>query len=371
MPTRGGLAQSLEDLIRGIWLRTIVRATRARPLDDPAELRRRPSRVLFICEDAIGDIILSLPAMRAIAEAHPGNKVDFLTWGLAAEMVQGLPYINETIVFPRYDRSRVRAARVIRERGPYDVVVDGMVLRNHVRTRSIAIMLASRASALIGEAGRSNDHVFTIPIPPSSADTRHDERMLKLATPFLEPGARPERRAWLIATDEERCAAAVRWGSVPRETPNVLVNLSASSNERRWPDHKFAVALSYLRDMLPGARILFVSLAADAPSARALAGHVDGLSIIPTIRELTALVATSDLIITPDTAVCHMASAFERTLISLNPKDREIWGPYDTPGKRVVGPTLVTLDGLEADAVIDAIREVVGAELLRIRMAAV
>ncbi len=158
---------------------------------------------------------------------------------------------------------------------------------------------------------------------------------------------------------------------MPRESPNVLINLSASSNERRWPDEKFAIALDYLRETLPDARIAIVSLPADAPSARALADHVDGLSIIPTIRELTALVATSDLIITPDTAVCHMASAFEKTLISLNPKDREIWGPYETPGKRVVGPTLVTLDGLEADAVIDAIREVVGAELPRIRMAAV
>jgi ADP-heptose:LPS heptosyltransferase len=367
MSTPGGV----EDFVRGIALRTIVRLTRARPLGDPTELRRRPSRVLFICEDAIGDIILSLPAMRAIAEAHPGNTVDLLTWDLAAQMVRGLPYINDTLVFPRYDKSRVHAARVIRERGPYDAVVDGMVLRSHVRTRSIAIMLASGARALIGEAGRTNDHVFTIPIPPSSTDTRHDDRMLALATPFLPAAADPPRRAWLIATDDERQLAAEQWRAVPGEFPHVLINLSASSNERRWPDDKFALALDYVRETLPDARIAIVSLAADAPSARALADHVDGVSIIPTIRELTALVATSDLIITPDTAVCHMASAFEKILISLNPRDREIWGPYDTPGKRVVGPTLVTLDGLEVDAVIDAIREVVAAELPRIRMAAV
>src|SRR4051812_47502173 len=361
----------VEDLVRSIALRTIVRLTRARPLADPSELRRRASRVLFICEDAIGDIILSLPAMRAIAEAHPGNTVDLLTWDLAAQMVRGLPYINDTIVFPRYDSSRLRAAPVIRERGPYDVVVDGMVLRSHVRTRSIAIMLASGARALIGEAGRTNDHVFTIPIPPSSAGTRHDERMLALAKPFLQPNARPSCRAWLIATDDELQSAAERWRMVPGDSPNVLINLSASSNERRWPDDKFAVALDFLRGMLPDGRVLLVSLPADAASARALADHIDGVAIIPTIRELTALVATSDLIITPDTAVCHMASAFDKTLISLNPKDREIWGPYDTPGKRVVGPTLVTLDGLEPDAVIDAIREVVCAEVPRIRMAAV
>ena len=363
--------RGVEDFVRTIALRTIVRLTRARPLGDPRELRRRASRVLFICEDAIGDIILSLPAMRAIAEAHPGNTVDLLTWDLAAQMVRGLPYINDTIVFPRYDNSRIRAARVIRERGPYDVAVDGMVLRSHVRTRSIAIMLASRARALIGEAGRTNDHVFTIPIPPSSADTRHDDRMLALAKPFLPPDADPPRRAWLIATDDERQMAAERWSTVPGEFPNVLINLSASSNERRWPDYKFAVALEFLREMRPDARVILVSLPADAPSARALADQIDGVSIIPTIRELTALVATSDLIITPDTAVCHMASAFEKALISLNPKHREIWGPYDTPGKRVVGPTLVTLDGLEPDTVIDAIREVVAAELPRIRMAAV
>jgi ADP-heptose:LPS heptosyltransferase len=361
----------VEDLFRGAVLRTAVGVLRTPPLEDPTELRRRGSRVLFICEDAIGDIILSLPAMRAVAEAHPGNIVDLLTWDLAAQMVRGLPYIHDTVVFPRYDRSRLRASRVIRARGPYDVVIDGMVLRSHVRTRSIAIMLASRARAWIGEAGRTNDHVFTIPVRPSPPDMRHDDRMLQLASPFLPAQADPPRRAWLISTDDERRSACERWRTIPREFPNVLVNLSASSSERRWPDHHFAVALDYLRQVLPDARIVFVSLPADATSARALADHVDGVSIIPTIRELMALVATSDLCITPDTAVCHMASAFEKTLISLNPKDREIWGPYDTPGKRVVGPTLVTLDGLEPEAVIDAIREVVGAELPRIRMAGV
>ncbi|MDB4873869.1 MAG: hypothetical protein JWM41_315 [Gemmatimonadetes bacterium] len=322
---------------------------------DGLELDGRPRRVLFICEDAIGDLLLTLPAIRAIAESSPGTTVDLLTSEYAVDLVRELPYIRDTIVFPRYDRRRVRAGLAMLRRGRYDAVVDGMVLRTHVRTRSVALMLGARAAVWIGEAGRPNDHVYSLPVAPAAVGTTHSARMMRLAEPFLNHGAAPTLRARLVITKLEQARATTAWAATNATGRRIVVNLSASCPERRWPDEKFAAVLDRVRARRDRAAIIVVGLPRDAASVEALAARVGAHGIVPTLRELIALVASADLVLSPDTAVCHMASAFERTLISLNLADHEVWAPYDTPGERVIGPSAETLDGLEADAVIRAL----------------
>ena len=95
-------------------------------------------------------------------------------------------------------------------------------------------------------------------------------------------------------------------------------------------------------------------------SAKKLAADVNALAAVPAPRELIALVATADVVLSPDTAVCHMAGAFERTLISLALRDHEIWALCQTPGVRVIGPSDETFDGLEPPEVIDAVTRVLG-----------
>src|SRR5262249_9172486 len=178
------IAQRLEDLVRFGLLRVIVRA--ARLLYGHRErVAARPQRVLFICEDAIGDLVLTLPAIRAIAESRPGTTVDLVTSDYSADLVRHLPYIRRVILFPRYEKHRLTAAFTIFRQGPYDAVVDGMVMRGHVRTRSIAMMIGSRAAIWIGESGKTNDHAYTIAVPLPPEPVTHAERMMRLAHPFL------------------------------------------------------------------------------------------------------------------------------------------------------------------------------------------
>jgi ADP-heptose:LPS heptosyltransferase len=348
------IAQRFEDLVRFGLLRVTIRAAR---LLSGYRMRvaARPQRVLFICEDAIGDLILTLPAIRAIAESRPGTTVDLVTSDYSADLVRHVPYIRRVILFPRHEKHRLTAAFTILRDGPYDAVVDGMVMRSHVRTRSVAMMVGARAPVWIGESGKTNDHAYTIAIPPTPAPVPHAERMMRLAHPFLSAQSRPSLRARLEVTRGERSIADAMWATADGAGDRILVNLSASCPERRWPDEHFAVVLERIRALRRTGPLIVVGLPRDADSVRALAGSVAALGIVPTLRELLALVATADVIVSPDTAVCHMASAFERTLVSLNLRDHEIWAPYETPGARVIGPSDETLEGLEPVDVVDAV----------------
>jgi heptosyltransferase-2 len=319
-----------------------------------------PQRVLFICEDAIGDLLLTLPAIRAIAESRPGTTVDLVTSEYSVDLVRHLPYINRVITFPRHDKRRLRAALTILRHGAYDAVVDGMVMRSHVRTRSIAMMAGARADAWIGESGRTNDHVYTMRVAPWDATTTHAERMMQLAQPFTNVVSHGPPRARLEISDAEETVAEALWSGARGSGDRILVNLSASCWQRRWPDRKFAVVLDQIRALRPAAPMIIVGLQKDATSVATLADRVGALGAVPTLRELMALIASTDVVLSPDTAVCHMAAAFERTLISLNLRDHEVWATSPTPGVRVVGPDDETFEGLETPAVIDAVNWVLG-----------
>lgn len=349
-------AQRIEDVARLALLQIVVTAARlffGRSERVPAAARR----VLFICEDAIGDLILTLPAIRAIAES-PDTTVDLVTSEYAVDLVRHLPYVNRVIVFPRYDRRRLGAALAIARYGAYDAVVDGMVLRRHVRTRSIAMMAGARTAVWIGESGRTSDYVYSIQVPPCDPLTPHAERMMHLARPFLHDASDSDTRARLALSDAEQETANATWDAARGSGDRILVNLSASCWQRRWSDANFALVLDQIRALRPSAPLIIVGLQKDAESAATLAARTSALATVPTLRELMALIATADVVVSPDTAVCHMAAAFERTLISLNLLNHENWATAPTPGARVVGPNEETFEGLEAPAVIEAVTRV-------------
>jgi ADP-heptose:LPS heptosyltransferase len=350
-------AQRIEDVARLALLQVVVQT--ARLLFGRSErVPAAPRRVLFICEDAIGDLILTLPAIRAIAESRPDTTVDLVTSEYAVDLVRHLPYVNRVIVFPRYDRRRLGAAWAIARYGAYDAVIDGMVLRSHVRTRSIAMMTGARSAVWVGESGRTSDYVYSIRIPPCDPLTPHAERMMHLARPFLGDAPDGDTRARLALSDAEQETANATWDTARGSGDRILVNLSASCWQRRWSDANFATVLDQIRALRPSAPLIIVGLQKDAQSVATLAEQSGACALVPTLRELMALIATADVVLSPDTAVCHMAAAFERTLISLNLLNHENWATAPTPGARVVGPNEETFEGLDAPAVVEAVTRV-------------
>jgi lipopolysaccharide heptosyltransferase II len=355
----GRWLSAAEQYGRTVLLHVVSRLHRATHAVARDVLTAGPTCTLFICEDAIGDLILALGAIRAIAEAHPGSCVDVLTSEYTVDVLREVPYVRRIISFPRHDRRRVAAARAVRRFGPYDLVVDGMVMRSHVRTRSIAAMIGSGAALWIGEGDRPNDVVYDIAVsrPRDVLAIHHAARMMRLAEPLLPSGASRSLRPFLVVTAAERDSAHWTWADAGRGGASILVNVSAHGIQRRWPEERYAAVLRHIRQRVSDADIVVVGMRATMPMVHRLALTADAVPCCPTVRELIALVATSDLVVSPDTSVCHMASAFRRPIVSFTLRDKEQWVPYDTPSMVVHGTRLDSLDDVSADAVKRAFDE--------------
>ena len=94
--------------------------------------------------------------------------------------------------------------------------------------------------------------------------------------------------------------------------------------------------------------------------AENLARPVGAAALRLSFVQVMSMVATADLVITPDTAITHVASGFQTPTLALMRKDTAPWAPYRTPGRVVYGDIKRRLEpGLPEERVVAALEELI------------
>jgi ADP-heptose:LPS heptosyltransferase len=318
----------------------------------PPDLTRGAHRVLMLRDDGLGDLIVSLAVLRAIA-ARPGITLDILCSPGNAPLARRARLFGTVLEHRRAGITRARESWQQLRAGEYDVVVDGRVAIPSINTQTAGLLLASGAPWRVGIAGRRNDFLYTVPVTPRPW-AHWVDAIAALAEPFgIDPAAH-DWTPWLTLHDAERAQGERRWQAVG-DGPRILVNLSVGHPSRRWPDTRFAAVLARLRAARATATIAVLAMPDDAASARDLAASVGGAAWTLDLVQTIAATATAQLVITPDTAVSHMASAFRTPTLTLLRQGYERWVPYRTPGRNVFGADPRRLDGLGVEPVLSAL----------------
>lgn len=318
----------------------------------------RPHRVLYLRYDRIGDMIMATPLIRSIMRSHPSLQLDVLASPSNAVVLKGNPHVRRIIML---DRKRVvsfvRTARALR-RERYDAVIDGMVLQPSMTM--LMLMLATGARYRIGIGGRANDFIYTLPVPPAPPDAHQILQSAATATPFGVSVEQTDWRPELFIDEAERSRAEETWRSVAEGALRVLVNIAAGEARRRWPSDRVGMVIRAARAVAPESTILVMAPPAEIADAERIARDADARAVVPGLRDAFALVATADVIFTPDTSIAHAASAFSKPSVVMLVGGSAIFEPYETPGVFVYSPG-PTLESLEPQPVIDALVTVVRA----------
>jgi len=335
-----------------------VNATLPRPATGAAE---RVRRVLFLRHDAIGDMLVSLGLIRALA-AH-GYDVDVMASNVNATVLLENPWGVTVLVAPRHARERREGARMLAARS-YDAVIDGLVLKPSVNSRTTRLLRASRAPIRIGAGGRRHDFLYTHPV---ATDARANQQVVLAALlgplgiapdAALDPVAMP-----FSAHERER---AEQWWTERGPGTRVLVNISASSAERRWPNERFVEVLRALvREHARPQVMLELAISAappEWPAAQEIAQAVGGTALAVPLRDAFAVLAASQLVLTPDTSVAHAAGGFGVPSVVMISERQMRFAPWRAPARLVVSSS-VHLDAIPVDGVLTALREQLGGVL--------
>jgi ADP-heptose:LPS heptosyltransferase len=352
--------RALKQLERA-WKRVVFRALgallpgRRSPAPDWSA---RPHRVLYLRYDRIGDMIMATPLIRAIARSHPTIELDVLASPANAVVLAGNPHVRRVMTFDRKRlASFVRTVRLLR-RAHYDAVIDGMVLQPSVTM--LMLMLATGARYRIGIGARANDFIYTIPVTAAPVDAHQIVQSAMTAIPF---GVHVQRTSWrpeLFLDAQERARAEDAWPSRADAHLRLLVNIAAGEPRRRWPSERVVAAIRAAQAAVAESSVLVMAPPAEFGEADRIARDSGARAVVPGLRDALALVATADVVFTPDTSIAHAASAFEKRSVVMMIGGSGIFEPYETPGRFVYSPG-PTLESLEAQPVIDALASVVRA----------
>jgi len=289
----------------------------------------------------IGDAVLTLPAIRAIRRAYPGAHTALLVRPWVAEIFHNDPDIDEIIL---YDESfnglsgKLKLAKTLR-RKHFDTAI---LLQN-----AFDAALITRLAGIPERIGYDRDGrglLLTKPVPVKKdiLSKHHVHYYLDLLrSAAIEAEETPP---YISLTDDER-----QWArnflisnlQSPISKPLIGINPGATyGSAKRWPAEKFAGVISRTVNELDGKVIIFGSHSergiADeiVKSVRAngrspLQQYVLNMAGRTTLRELAALIAECDALVTNDSGPMHIASALFVPVVAIfGSTDRTATGPF-------------------------------------------
>jgi ADP-heptose:LPS heptosyltransferase len=288
-----------------------------------------PQHVLVIDFGQLGDVVMSLPALRAIRERFPIAKIAVIVGKPSSEIVEMSRYADEVIEVDRValrdgfkPLSIVKIINVVKDvrRRQFDFVID---LHSFAETNLMGFFSGAPKRLFQRRPGRSLDFLANFdPKPPVDRNDPNDhlvDRYLDVLKPL---GVKdPERIPQLVTTRDDDRAVDAMLGKVKADAGAPLVGLfpGAGHESRCWPMEKFASLADFLirndgvRPVVfvgPEERGAVQSMRRTFPSTTVF---LEKLSI----RQLAAAQARLAVFVSNDTGPVHIAAAVGTPVVVL------------------------------------------------------
>jgi lipopolysaccharide heptosyltransferase II len=282
--------------------------------------------ILVIKMSAIGDVILSVPSLRAIRSKFKDAQIKTLVGLQARDVLDGCPYIDGKIVcdFAGKDKGLYGLWNLgvdLRKRC-FDIVID---LQNNKKSHVLSFLSLAplrygynngKFSSLLNN-GIRDDAPYLDPI-------EHQFRVLKSA------GIKPvDKRLelWPSSSDAERIDALFQENWIKPSQGLIGINVKASSrwNSKNWPPKRIAELCDRLAKEF-NMRVVLTGTKEDTLLIEKIRGLTASKPVAAAgrtaVMELASLIKRCRAYITPDSAPMHIASALGTPFIAL-------FGPTD------------------------------------------
>jgi len=305
-----------------------------RPRPSPIPLAADVRSLLAIRQhNQMGDMVLTLPALRALRRAYPLARIVFVASPLCQELLTDHPDIDTLIVFNKHSLWRPmafwRLVRALRHPRPDLAVVLGTV---SFSTTSALLAWASGARLRAGVSSRAfgsdlSGAIYHLELPLSPSEVHEVEhnlaplRGLGIDTPVELPNLSPHPAALLAA--REFIARAFP----SQDGPVVVVHPGAGKTENIWPVERFAEVAQALTQQ--GARIVVSEGPRDGAVTAALLSRCPGaVRWHATLRDTIGILGCAQAFIGNDTGLAHVAAATGIPTVAIfGPTDPKRWSP--------------------------------------------
>jgi heptosyltransferase-2 len=305
-------------------------------------------RILVIRGGAIGDFVLTLPAIRLLRENFPDAQLEILGYEHIIELARGRFYAEAT---RSIEYSAMAGFFVPNSNLAPDLV------EYFSSFQQVVSYLFDPDLFFEGNLRRAGVKNF-LPAYARIDDSQHAAqqlaRPLERMALFLDDAA-----AQLHPSKEDQSLARRFLGGTSGNL--IAIHAGSGSPRKNWPAENWAALAQWVVRAAPGARLLLVGGEADAAQLATVSGALKGKDVLVAhhlpLPELAAVLQQCRLFLGHDSGISHIAAAVGTPCVLLfGPTDPAVWAPANS-GVEIVAAAEGDLRSLPLEIVQEAVRK--------------
>ena len=279
-------------------------------------------KILFLRKDSkIGDMIVSSFVFREIKKNDPSIKIGIVCAPRNKDLIEGNPHIDYYHFLPsRSIKDHITLGKELAKAG-YDTVIDPTIF---LRNRDLLLLSMIKAKRYIGYK-KTRYKLFNMNIE----DEMHFSEVYRQA--LLLCGFKDIDISYDIPTNIKSEKKVRRFLECNNLSHYIAMNFFGASNSRRFSWKKISLLLDYFCQSLPEKRWVLLSYPEVTPKLKSLISNKKNVFIYEhtrTIFDTIELIKPADWVISPDTAIIHIASGFNKKIIGFYNRDIENWNHW-------------------------------------------
>ncbi len=291
---------------------------------------QNPQRILLIQLRAIGDVLLTTPAVRAVKQRFPDAEIDFVANTIPAESLHNNPNIHEIIPYPYKKNDIIGALKYYYKiyRNNYDIVID------FLGTPATAQMTYfSRAPVRIGYELPGRRFAYNYRKPTARADIYNALAKMSLLEPLGITNPDPYPEIFISENDRDWADRLFREKGWDAAKQVIAMAPAAKNPARQWLLEYFAKVGSVLQSR--GYSVILLWGPGEEGTVRSVADRMQPsgqLSPRTTLMQLAAIMERCSLLVCNCGGTKHFAVAVGTPTIAVyGASIPEAWTPPDDP----------------------------------------
>lgn len=318
--------------------------------------KEKLKKIVILRYDRIGDMIVSLPLCKSLRTAFPDSEIIVVASAVNAPIAVTSKFIDRTLIKPQAFFSWIKLLFSLRAECP-DLAID----LNHAVTPHTIFAIRI-----------FNPRHVASPFKDGRWGVKGSDLKLFDLMPAQHPKkySRPIAEIYLdIARHIGCCVDKCLPYPLPRYSrpfasgkQYIVLNPSGSRSGMSLADSDLVCILAYIHSHVSDTRVVIPAMFQNFSHLKELvAGHPNADVVPPndSVEPVLPLIQYAKLVVTPDTALVHIACAYSTPLIAIYTSDQvlfEQWRPLDHPGAHVIRSTQPKgIDGYSRQALLSAI----------------
>ena len=282
--------------------------------------------ILFMRYDGkIGDMVVNTLMFREIKKRYPHIEIGVVTRGAAIDIIKSNPYVDEIYKFEKGKSNSIDKR--------YDLLID---FSETLRVNEMKFINLCKAKFNMG-LDKGDWKLFDLSVEPGK-DFEWNEHITQRYAGYLRKlGIENPDLSYEIFIPEEIRERAEKFFSNISEEVKVILNPYGASKHKNFNSETLKFIVEKLREK--GCATIFVAPPDKREEIEKLIQEIGTEKVYfnpegKSILESASFIERSDLVITPDTSIVHIGTAFKKRVISVYPPnggtrgvDHLVWSP--------------------------------------------